>query len=95
MTSPREESIPPPFFGEPPSRKPMRVTDVPAVRGKRVILSRPDGFVYDMRASSEVYRGRDGRSYVRVVSEEEWFRWMFVGDEPHFEDYPAYLVWAE
>ena len=94
MTSP-EDAVPLPFFGEPPARKPVPVADLPAVRGKRVVLSRPDGFVYDMRASSEVFRGADGRDYVRVVSEEDWYRWMFLGDRPPLEDYPAYLVWAE
>lgn len=84
-----------PFFGRPPVREPRRVTEVPAVRGKRVILSRPYGFVYDMRAASEVYQDDDGRRVVDVVSEEHWFRWMFAGHVPVRATYDARVVWAE
>jgi hypothetical protein len=84
-----------PFLGVPPERKPRPVTEVPAVRGKRVILSRPDGFLYDQRAVSEVYAADDGRAHVRVCSEVHWYRWMLTGEKPHIQAYPAYLVWVE
>lgn len=84
-----------PFFGEPPAREPRPAADEPALRGKRVILSTPEGFVYDARAASEIYRRGDGRKVVDVVSEEHWFRWMFTQVLPHREEYPIELVWVE
>lgn len=41
-----------PYFGVPPTRPPRPASEVKALRGKRVILSTPEGFVYDMRAAS-------------------------------------------
>ena len=41
-----------PYFGVPPAREPRPAADEPALQGKRVILSTPEGFVYDMRAVS-------------------------------------------
>ena len=38
--------------------------------GKRVILSTPEGFVYDMRAISQIYRDGDGRAIIDIASEE-------------------------
>lgn len=84
-----------PFFGEPPTRRPRPVVDEPALRGKRVILSTPEGFVYDVRAASEVYLRGDGRKIVDVVSEEAWFRWMFTKQLPDRKEYPIELVWVE
>ena len=63
-------------FGRPPARVPVPVTDVPTVRGKRVILSHAEyGFIYDMRATSEVEQYADG-PYVRVISEAKWYAWL-------------------
>ncbi len=84
-----------PFFGAPPARLPLPVEDVPALRGKRVVLSTPEGFVYDVRAVSRVVRGDDGKAYVWVVSEYDWYRWAVTGEEPHFERYPARFVFVE
>lgn len=81
-----------PYFGVPPARQPRHSTDEPALWGKRVILSTPDGFVYDMRAISEVYAG--GAS-IDIVTEEDYYRWMFTGEPPRTESYPARLVWVE
>ncbi len=67
----------------------------PALRGKRVILSTPEGFVYDMRAGSEAYVGDDGLSYVEIVSEEHWYRWMFTDQLPKIERFRLHLVWVE
>ena len=85
----------PPYFGAPPARVPRRASDEPALRGKRLILSMPYGFVYDMRAASEIYRNGDGRRVLDVVSEEDYFRWMFLQTAPKRETYPVRLVWVE
>lgn len=84
-----------PYFGAPPARTPRLVADEPALRGKRVILSRPHGFVYDVRAVSELWTNEDGHLCVDVVTEEEYFRWMFTLEDPKVVTYPAHLVWVE
>jgi len=84
-----------PYFGEPPSRKPQPAAEVPALLGKRVILSLPDGFVYDMRAISQVHPDMDGQDVIDVVSEEHYFRWMFTKERPDLEAFPVRLVWVE
>lgn len=86
---------PPPFLGEPPTRPPRRVTEVPAVRGKRVILSQPEGFIYDVRAVSEVFTGDDGKPHVQVCTEQAYYRWMLMDVTPKATTYPASLVWVE
>lgn len=83
-----------PFFGVPPARTPVPVEDVPAVRGKRVILSTPEGFIYDVRAASEVLRDEKG-AFVWVVSEVAWYRWMLTSQEPTFKRYSTRLVFVE
>jgi hypothetical protein len=84
-----------PYFGAPPARAPVPAEQVPALRGKRVVLSTPEGFVYDMRAASKLVRDDAGNAYVWVVSEVDWYRWMLTGEKPRFERYAARLVYAE
>jgi hypothetical protein len=60
-----------------------------------VVLSTPEGFVYDMRAASEVYLDGDGKRLVDIVAEGAWFRWMYTGTRPQPRAYPAHLVWVE
>lgn len=83
-----------PYFGRPPAREPRPASEVGALRGKRVILSLPSGFVYDVRAASETYDGPGGPC-VDVVAEEDYFRWMFECVTPSREAYPVFLVWVE
>lgn len=83
-----------PFFGRPPTRPPKPARDVPALRGKRVILSTPEGFIYDMRAATNIEQ-QGGRATVEIVSDIGWYRWMLVGQQPHTEPYPVRLVWVE
>jgi len=84
-----------PYFGKPPAREPRAAVDVPALRGKRVILSTPEGFVYDMRAVSQIQRDGDGREVIEVVTEEDYFRWMFAKTSPARSAFPKDLVWVE
>ena len=83
-----------PYFGVPPAKVPRPADDEPTLRGKRVILSMPEGFVYDMRSASERY-SHDGIDVVDVVAEEDWYRWMFTRTEPRRETFPTHLVWIE
>ena len=84
-----------PYFGKPPAREPRPASGEPALRGKRVVLSTPEGFVYDVRAISQIYRDGTGRNVIDVVLEEHYFRWMFLRVTPPSEAFPAHLVWVE
>jgi hypothetical protein len=84
-----------PYFGVPPTRDPRPALDEPALVGKRVILSTPEGFVYDMRAVSRIYRDVNGRGIVDIVTDEHYHRWMFTRQPPTTEAFPAHLVWVE
>ena len=90
-----KDGRPLPYFGAPPARQPKRAWDVPALRGKRVILSRPWGFVYDVRAVSQIYEDDEGYSVIEVMTEKDYYRWMFSGDRPLSQTYPSQLVWVE
>lgn len=84
-----------PYFGVPPAREPRPAADVPALRGKRVILSTPEGFVYDARAISQIHQDEVGIEIVDVVSEEDYYRWMLLQVPPDPTQYPIHLVWVE
>ena len=84
-----------PYFGTPPSRQPRPAADEPSLKGKRVVLSTPEGFVYDMRAASEVYTDGEGKRVIDIVAEGAWFRWMYTHQRPTTQSYPEHLVWVE
>jgi hypothetical protein len=84
-----------PYFGVPPTRQPRPAADEPALKGKRVILSTPEGFVYDMRAASEVYQDGGGGNVIDIVAEGAWFRWIYTQVRPSPRTFPHHLVWVE
>lgn len=84
-----------PWFGQPMAREPLPSARVPALRGKRLILSTPEGFVYDMRAATDRYVDDTNRDVIDVVTEEDWYRWMLLGTEPKRAVWAAHLVWVE
>jgi len=84
-----------PYFGVPPARQPRPAADEPALWGKRAVLSTPSGFVYDMRIISEIHRDGEGRDAVDIVTEEDYYRWMFLHEPPRVVSFPAHLVWVE
>jgi hypothetical protein len=90
-----DDERPLPYFGAPPAREPKPARTVPALRGKRVVLSRPDGFRYDVPAISQIYTDETGHDVVDVVTEQAYFKWMFTGEKPQSEAYPVRLVWVE
>lgn len=65
-----------PFFGVPPARTHVHVTDGTAVNGRRVIVSNEDGFWYDNRAVGKPFRDDDGILMVWVLPEADWYEWM-------------------
>lgn len=84
-----------PWFGVPPTRKPKPSATVATLYGKRLVLSTPEGFIYDMRAISERYVNEEGQDTIDVISEEDYYRWMFTGVEPRVADWAAHLVWVD
>lgn len=84
-----------PYFGVPPPREPRPAADEPALHGKRVILSTPEGFVYDMRAVSRIYKDGDGRSFIDILTEVDYYSWMLTKVKPETTPYAAHLVWVE
>lgn len=84
-----------PYFGVPPAKVPRPAIDEPTLNGKRVILSMPHGFVYDMRAMGEVHTDGAGGAVVDIVSEEAFYRWRFTGEAPTRRRFPVHLVWVE
>lgn len=69
---PGERPQPLPSFGVPPSRRPRPAATEPSLIGKRVILSTPEGFVYDMRAAGEVETDGSGHATIPIVTQHRW-----------------------
>ena len=84
-----------PWFGEPPPRIPRPSATVPTLRGKRVILSTPEGFVYDMRAVSERYVDASGLAVIDILSDDDYYRLMYLGQRAEPAAWAAHLVWVE
>lgn len=84
-----------PYFGKPPERAHRPVVEEPTLTGKRVILSTPEGFVYDMRAVSELKTDGAGGLVVDILTEQHYFQQGL--DEGGFEPvaWPAHLVWVD
>jgi hypothetical protein len=84
-----------PYFGTPPVRERRPATHEPALAGKRVILSTPEGFVHDMRAVSELQTDGDGGLVVLILTEPHYFEEKFTGRRHRPVAWPAHLVWVD
>lgn len=84
-----------PYFGVPPDRQPRPAANEPALTGKRVILSTPEGFVYDMRAASELRSDGAGNLTVEILTEQHYFDLRINAVEHESVTWPAHLVWVE
>jgi hypothetical protein len=84
-----------PYFGIPPSRQPRPAVEEPALTGKRVILSTPEGFVHDMRATSELHTDGAGNLTVEILTELQFFEERVAGRDHDRVAWPAHLVWIE
>src|SRR3954453_5839061 len=84
-----------PYFGVPPPREHRPAVNEPALTGKRLILSTPEGFIYDMRAWSEVYTDGEGGVVIDIVTENLYYEHRFTGRVPVANPWPAHLVWID
>lgn len=78
----------------PAPRVPVRVTAQSKTRGQRMVVLRPEGPMKAVIATADPFEV-DGVLQVRLVSEEDWWRWTFTGVRPTIQTYPAYLVFIE
>lgn len=85
---------PTPALGAPIAVEPRRVADGVPARGHRVIVYNGEGFVRDLRATSNAFEN-EGRLWIRVCSEAGWYRWSDTGVMPETRDYLADCVWIE
>lgn len=84
-----------PYFGVPPARQPRPASEEPSLAGKRLVLSGPEGFVYDMRAAGEVLTDGNGQAFVPVVTERQHFEHLLLGLSFEAVEWPAHLVWVD
>lgn len=82
--------------GRPPApRPPARIDLTTPTRGERVILVRPDGYVFDLRATSDPFLDADGRLRVHIVTEAAWYAWQITGTPPDPVEVLAAVVFVE
>jgi hypothetical protein len=84
-----------PYFGVPPARQPRPSIAEPALTGKRVILSTPEGFVYDMRAGAEIKTDGGARTLIPILTERQHYERLLLNLDRTPVDWPAHLVWVE
>jgi len=76
-------------------RDPVPTSEGDTVTGRRMVQAVPDGYVRDLRAVTDVYRGVDGIPYVKVTGEPEWYRWALAGSTPTTVEVRADQLWVE
>lgn len=84
-----------PYFGEPPGRERRPAAREPALTGKRVVLSTPDGFIHDMRAVSELKTDGKGGLVIDILTEPHFFEEQFTSRRHQSVQWPAHLVWVD
>ena len=60
-----------------------------------MILSTPEGFIYDMRAASEMHTDGRGNLTVDILTEKHYFDRLLNGADHKPVTWPAQLVWIE
>lgn len=73
--------------------KPVPVVDLPSVLGRRLVLMRNDGPVFDHRAAGEVFTDEQG-SWIHVVTEAQWYRWSERPADKRPPQCPRATVWS-
>lgn len=84
-----------PYFGVPPAREHRPAVQEPALAGKRVIMSTPEGFVYDTRAVGDAHTDGMGNVFVDIMTEDLFFQRELLTPCPVPVTWPAHLVWVD
>lgn len=84
-----------PALGHPAVRHPAAVRPGQAILGLRLIQAVPDGFIRDLRATTDVYDSGAGGACARVCGEAEWYRWALHGAVPSTVEISVDLLWCE
>ena len=79
----------------PPVRPAIPARDVPALTGRRLVLTAPDTNRRGVRALSEPYQRPDGDICVRIADEGDWYRWATDGIPPPGVTAGIHLLWVE
>jgi hypothetical protein len=67
-------------IGPPQTRPAAPVVSGTPTLGQRIVWCRPDGWCFDLRATSDPYlRPSDGRLVVDLVDEIDWYAWRLNG----------------
>lgn len=79
----------------PPHRPALPTEGAGQLTGRRLVHTGEDGETRGLRAVTEVHRGADGISQVRVTSEVDWYGWAATGRAPATKALPANELWLE
>lgn len=79
----------------PPARLPIEVRHAGPIIGRRIVRAVPDGYVRDLRATSEVSQDPSGRELVQTSAESDWYAWGFTGRQAPSEPAEAECLWVE
>lgn len=77
----------------PPADEPVAVTEGTETRGKRAVVAKPAEYVYDLRFTSDPFVDPDtGRLMVTLCTEQDWYRFILLGQPPRTATWRAIQV---
>jgi hypothetical protein len=83
-------------IGPPQTRAATPVVTGTPTLGQRMVWCRPDGWYFDLRATSDPHlRPSDGRLVVDVVDEADWYAWRLNGSALKPVQVPASTAFVE
>jgi hypothetical protein len=79
----------------PQRHDPISTINAAFTLGRRLVRAVPDGFVRDIRATTDLYLNGEGVPCVRICAEADWYRWALTGSTPATEELTAEALWVE